>query len=76
MNYIGKTFSKYISFVVRPNESKQLMNATYLCITYFFIVLFMFYVLYDTKLLQVRAKMCKVADYLNESFAFEYFSLL
>lgn len=34
---------------------------------YFFIVLFMFYVLYDTKLLQVRAKMCKVADYLNES---------
>ena len=27
----------------------------------------MFYVLYDTKLLQVRAKMCREADYLNES---------
>ena len=40
MNYIGKNFNKYISFVVRPNESKQLMNATYLCVTYFFIVLF------------------------------------
>lgn len=34
---------------------------------YFFIVLFSFYVLYDTKMLQVRAKLCKVADYLNES---------
>ena len=40
---------------------------TYKGFMYFFIVLFMFYVLYDTKLLQVRAKLCKVADYLNES---------
>ncbi len=40
MNYIGKNFNKYISFVVRPNENKQLMNATYLCATYFFVVLF------------------------------------
>ena len=40
---------------------------TYKAFMYFFIVLFMFYVLYDTKLLQIRAKLCKIPDYLNES---------
>lgn len=40
---------------------------TYKAFMYFFIVLFMFYVLYDTKMLQIRAKMCKIPDYLNES---------
>lgn len=34
---------------------------------YFFIVLFSLYILYDTKLLQIRAKACVNPDYINES---------
>jgi FtsH-binding integral membrane protein len=34
---------------------------------YFFIVLFSLYILYDTKMLQIRAKNCIKADYVNES---------
>jgi FtsH-binding integral membrane protein len=36
-------------------------------ITYFIIILFMVYILYDTKMLQIRAKQCVSADYINES---------
>jgi FtsH-binding integral membrane protein len=36
-------------------------------ITYFIIILFMVYILYDTKMLQIRAKECVSADYINES---------
>jgi FtsH-binding integral membrane protein len=35
--------------------------------SYFFIGLFMMYVLYDTKRLQINAKNCIVADYISES---------
>lgn len=35
---------------------------------YAFIALFMGFILYDTKMLQIRAKACKVADYIRESF--------
>lgn len=35
--------------------------------SYFFIVLFMIYILYDTKRLQINAKNCIVADYIGES---------
>ena len=52
-------------FVFGTHRDRQ--SYIYKGFMYFFIVLFSFYVLYDTKMLQVRAKLCKVADYLNES---------
>ena len=36
---------------------------------YGFIALFMGFLLYDTKRLQVRARACKIADYIRESFS-------
>ena len=36
-------------------------------ISYFFISIFMVYILYDTKRLQINAKKCIVADYISES---------
>ena len=36
---------------------------------YAFIALFMGFLLYDTKRLQVRARACKIADYIRESFS-------
>ena len=36
-------------------------------ISYFFISMFMVYILYDTKRLQINAKKCIVADYISES---------
>ncbi len=38
-------------------------------VAYAFIALFMGFLLYDTKRLQVRAKACKIADYIRESFS-------
>ena len=35
--------------------------------SYLFIAIFMGYILYDTKMLQIRAKECVVADYIKES---------
>ena len=35
--------------------------------TYFFIVVFMVFILYDTKRLQINAKECVKADYIKES---------
>ena len=35
---------------------------------YAFILLFMGFILYDTKKLQIRAQACKIADYIRESF--------
>lgn len=40
----------------------------YKSVAYAFIALFMGFILYDTKMLQVRAKVCKIADYIRESF--------
>ena len=37
--------------------------------SYFFIGLFMIYILYDTKRLQINAKQCIVADYISESLS-------
>jgi FtsH-binding integral membrane protein len=39
----------------------------YKALSYFFIVLFMLYILYDTKMLLIRANNCKNPDYINES---------
>lgn len=36
---------------------------------YGFIMLFMGFLLYDTKRLQIRARACKIADYIRESFS-------
>lgn len=38
-------------------------------VAYAFIALFMGFLLYDTKRLQVRARACKIADYIRESFS-------
>ena len=38
-------------------------------VAYAFIALFMGFLLYDTKRLQVRASACKIADYIRESFS-------
>jgi len=37
-------------------------------VAYAFILLFMGFILYDTKKLQIRAQTCKIADYIRESF--------
>ena len=37
--------------------------------TYFVIAIFVGFILYDTKMMQVRAKSCKVADYIKESLS-------
>ena len=50
-------------FFVTGNKSNSLKY-----MSYFFIVLFMLYILYDTKRLQVNAKNCVKADYVSESF--------
>lgn len=53
-------------FLVSDNEGSKSNIKKYM--TYFFIVLFMLYILYDTKRLQVNAKKCIKADYISESF--------
>ena len=53
-------------FLVSENETSKSNMKKYM--TYFFIVLFMLYILYDTKRLQVNAKKCIKADYISESF--------
>ena len=50
-------------FFVTGNKSNMMKY-----MTYFFIVLFMLYILYDTKRLQLNAKKCVKADYVSESF--------
>ena len=43
-------------------------SSLYKGISYFVILLFIFYILYDTKMMTIRAKLCKNnADYVNES---------
>ena len=51
--------------IYRKNYSKisNIFRAT----SYFFIAIFMGYILYDTKMLQIRAKECVKADYIQES---------
>jgi FtsH-binding integral membrane protein len=51
--------------IYRKNYSKisNIFRAT----SYFFIAVFMGYILYDTKMLQIRAKKCVKADYIQES---------
>jgi len=51
--------------IYRKNYSKisNIFRAT----SYFFIAVFMGYILYDTKMLQIRAKECVKADYIQES---------
>lgn len=46
---------------------KDKTTTLYKGLNYFFIILFMVYILYDTKMLQLRANKCKNPDYINES---------
>ena len=51
--------------IYRKNYSK--INNIFRATSYFFIAVFMGYILYDTKMLQIRAKECVKADYIQES---------
>ena len=52
--------------IVYRNNYKNVRNI-FRATSYFVIFLFMGFILYDTKMLQIRAKECVNADYLNES---------
>ena len=52
-------------FIYRKDYSK--IRNVFRAVSYFVIFLFMGFILYDTKMLQIRAKQCVNADYLNES---------
>ena len=51
--------------VYRKDYSK--IQNVFRATSYFVIFLFIGFILYDTKMLQIRAKECVKADYLNES---------
>jgi FtsH-binding integral membrane protein len=51
--------------VYRKNYAK--IRGAFRATSYFVIFLFIGFILYDTKMLQIRAKQCVNADYLNES---------
>jgi FtsH-binding integral membrane protein len=51
--------------IYRKNYSK--ISNIFRLTSYFFIAIFMGYILYDTKMLQIRAKECVKADYIQES---------
>lgn len=52
--------------VLYRNDYSKISNV-FRAISYFFIAVFMGYILYDTKMLQIRAKECVKADYIQES---------
>ena len=56
-----------IIFQIITYFQKEKTTMLYKGLNYFFIVLFMMYILYDTKMLQLRANNCKNPDYINES---------
>ena len=58
----GIIFELLTLFFADKNRSMLLRG-----VSYFFIVVFMFYILYDTKRLQINAKNCVIADYIRES---------
>lgn len=51
--------------IYRKNYSK--ISNIFRAMSYFFILVFMCYILYDTKMLQIRARECVKADYIKES---------
>jgi FtsH-binding integral membrane protein len=57
-----------MELVMRLFSSKDYITTkSFKIMSYFFIGLFMVYILYDTKRLQINAKNCVVADYISES---------
>jgi FtsH-binding integral membrane protein len=57
-----------MELVIRLFSSKDYITTkSFKIMSYFFIGLFMVYILYDTKRLQINAKNCVVADYISES---------
>jgi len=56
-----------ISLLIIYRKDYSKVRNTFRIISYFVIFLFMGFILYDTKMLQIRAKACKNADYLDES---------
>lgn len=57
-----------MELVMRLFSSKDYITTkSFKIMSYFFIGLFMVYILYDTKRLQINAKKCVVADYISES---------
>ena len=57
-----------MELVIRLFSSKDYITTkSFKIISYFFIGVFMVYILYDTKRLQINAKKCIVADYISES---------
>ena len=49
------------------SSEEYITSRSFKIMSYFFIGLFMMYILYDTKRLQINAKNCVVADYISES---------
>ena len=57
-----------MELVMRLFSSKDYITTkSFKIMSYFFIGLFMVYILYDTKRLQINAKKCVIADYISES---------
>lgn len=56
-----------ISLLIIYRNDYSKISSIFRAISYFFIIVFMGYILYDTKLLQIRAKECVKADYIQES---------
>ena len=60
----------HIIFLFTLNKRTNKENLTYIRgVSYFIIILFVFFILYDTKKIMIGAKMCKemTADYINQS---------
>jgi FtsH-binding integral membrane protein len=49
------------------NKDYTVKSKWFRLISYFVVGLFMIFILYDTKRLQINAKQCVVADYISES---------
>lgn len=59
---------EFFSMIFLPKLRFNPKSVLYKGIAYFVILLFMFYILYDTKMMTIRAKKCNNnADYINES---------
>jgi len=63
---LGGIIMEITLLIIYRKDYKKINNLfRFMC--YFFIAVFMGYILYDTKMLQMRAKECVKADYIQES---------
>ena len=63
---LGGIIMEITLLIIYRKDYKKINNLfRFMC--YFFIAVFMGYILYDTKMLQIRAKQCVKADYIQES---------